>query len=154
MQDVKNGGGGTKWEIHDNALIFFKLCIYLNLFLGYDVLWILGTPWHSVITRAFLCDSHPRQTHKSNTLATWYKELTHWKRPWCWERFKAGGVGDDRGWDGWMASLTQWTWVWAISGRRWRTGKSGVLQSMGSQRVGHDWVTGQPQNLFQNLKIY
>ena len=48
----------------------------------------------------------------SNTLATWCKELTHWRRPWCWERLKAGGEGDDRGWDGWMASLTQWTWVW------------------------------------------
>ena len=46
----------------------------------------------------------------SNTLATWW-ELTHWKRPWCWERLKAG-EGDDRGWDGWMASPTQWTWVW------------------------------------------
>ena len=48
----------------------------------------------------------------SNTLATWCEELTHWKRSWCWERLKAGGEGDDRGWDGWMASLTQWTWVW------------------------------------------
>ena len=52
----------------------------------------------------------------SNTLATWYKELTHLKRPWCWERLKAGGEGDDRGWHGWMASPTQWTWVWLISG--------------------------------------
>ena len=51
----------------------------------------------------------------SNTLATWCEEPTHWKRPWCWERLKAGGEGDDRGWDGWMASLTQWTWAWASS---------------------------------------
>ena len=50
---------------------------------------------------------------KSSTLATWWEEPTHWKRPWCWERLKAGGEGDDRGWDGRMASLTQWTWVWA-----------------------------------------
>ena len=49
------------------------------------------------------------------TLATWCEELTHWKRPWCWERLKAGREGDDRGWDGWMASLTQRTWVWANS---------------------------------------
>ena len=63
------------------------------------------------------------------------KEPTHWKRPWCWERLKAGGEGDDRGWDGWMLSLTQWTWVGANSGRWWRTGKPSVLQSMGSQRV-------------------
>ena len=79
----------------------------------------------------------------SNTLATWCEELTYWKRHWCWERLKAGGEGDDRGWYGWMASLTQWTRVWASSGYWWRTGKPGVLQSMGSQRVGHDWATEQ-----------
>ena len=69
----------------------------------------------------------------SSTLATWWKELTHWKRPWCWERLKTGGEGDNRGWGGWMASLTLWTWVWASSGRWWWTGKPVVLQSMGSQ---------------------
>ena len=63
------------------------------------------------------------------------------EKPWCWERLKAGGEGDDRGWDGWMESRTWWTWVWVNSGSWWRTGKTGVLQSMGSQRVGHDWVT-------------
>ena len=77
----------------------------------------------------------------SNTLATWCKRSTHWKRPYCWERLRAGGEADDRGWDGWLASLTQWTWVWASSRRWWRTGKPGVLQSMGLQRVGHDWAT-------------
>ena len=71
----------------------------------------------------------------SNTLATWFEELTHLKRPWCWERLKAGGEGDDRGWDGWMASLTQWTWVWVDSGSWWWTGRLGMLQSIGSQRV-------------------
>ena len=71
----------------------------------------------------------------------YYDWVTHWKRPWCWERLKAGGEGDDRGWDGWMASPTQWTWVWVNSGSWWWTGRPGVLQSMGSQRVGHDWVT-------------
>ena len=75
----------------------------------------------------------------SSTLATWCKELTHWKRPWCWERLKAG-EGDDRGWDGWMASPIWWTWVWASSGNWWWTGKPGVLQSMGLQRVWHDWA--------------
>ena len=49
-------------------------------------------------------------------LATWCEQLTHWKRPWCWERLKAGGEGDNRGWDGWMPSPTRWTWVWASSG--------------------------------------
>ena len=52
----------------------------------------------------------------SNNLATWCKEVTHWKRPWCWERLKARGEGDDRGWDGWISSLTQWTWVWTTPG--------------------------------------
>ena len=76
----------------------------------------------------------------SNTLATWCEELTHWKRPWCWERLKVG-EGDDRGWDGWMASPTQRTWVWMDSRSWWWTGRPGVLQFMGSQRVRHDWAT-------------
>ena len=59
----------------------------------------------------------------------------------------AGGEGDDRAWDGWMASLTQWTSVWANSGRQWRTGKPGMLQSMGSQRIGHNLVTEQQQQI-------
>ena len=59
----------------------------------------------------------------SNTLATWCEEPTQWKRPWCWERLKAGGEGDDRGWDGWMASAVQWIWVWASSGSWWRIGR-------------------------------
>ena len=74
-------------------------------------------------------------------LATWWEELTLWKRPWCWERLKVGGEQDDRGWDVWMALPTRWPWVWAGSGSWWWTGKPGVLQSMGSQRVGHDRVT-------------
>jgi len=80
-----------------------------------------------------------------NTLATWCEELTHWKRPWCWKRLRAG-EGGNRGWDGWKALLTQWTWVCANHGRWWRTGRPGVLQSMGLQRVGHDLVTEQQQN--------
>ena len=76
----------------------------------------------------------------SNTLATWYEELTHWIRPWCWERLKAA-EGDDRGWDGWMASPTRWAWVWVNSRSWWWTGRPGVLQSVQLQRVGHDWVT-------------
>ena len=57
------------------------------------------------------------------------------------EGLGAGGEGDDRGWDCWMASLTQWTWVWVNSGSCWWTGRPGVLRSMGPQRVGHDWET-------------
>ena len=78
---------------------------------------------------------------KLHYLATSCKELTHWKRPWCWERLKEGEEGDDREWDCWMTSLTQWTRVWASS-KSWQwTGKPGVLKSLGSQRVRHDWGT-------------
>ena len=77
----------------------------------------------------------------SNTLATWCEELTHWKRPWCWEKLKAGGEGDYSGWDCSMASLTGWTWVWVSSGSWWWTGKPGMLHSMGSQKIWLDWAT-------------
>ena len=69
------------------------------------------------------------------------EELTHVKKPWCWERLRAGGKGDNRGWDGRMASLTQWSWVWVNSGSWGWTGRPGILWFMGSQRVGHDWAT-------------
>ena len=83
----------------------------------------------------------------SNTLATSCEELTHWKRPWCWERLKVGGEGDDRGWDGWMASLTWWTWVWVNSGSWWWTGRPG------GHRVGHDWVTELTELNSYQLKV-
>ena len=87
----------------------------------------------------------------SNTLATWCKELTYWKRPWCWERLKTGGEEVNRGWGGWMASLTQWTWVWVNSGSWWWTGRPGVLWFMGLQRVGHDSAT---ELNWTELKLY
>ena len=74
-----------------------------------------------------------------NALAIWYEELTHLKRPWCLVRLNAGGIGDVRGWDGCMTSLTRWTWVWFSSGSWWWTGKPGVLQSMGLQI--HTWLS-------------
>ena len=79
----------------------------------------------------------------SSTLATWFKEQTHWKRPWCWERWKAKREGGSRGWDGQTASTTQWTWIWANSGKWWRTEKPGLLQSVALPRVGQDsdWAT-------------
>ena len=77
----------------------------------------------------------------SSTLATSCEELTHWKRFRCWEGLGAGGEGDNRGWDGWMASLTRWTWIWVNSGSCWWTGRPGVLRFMASQRVRHDWAT-------------
>ena len=76
-----------------------------------------------------------------NTLATWCRELTHLKRPRCWERLRAGGEGDDRRWNGWMASPTWRIWVW-VDSRSWRrTGRHGILSFTGLQRVGHDWAT-------------
>ena len=76
---------------------------------------------------------------KLQYLATWCDELIHLKRPWCWERLKARGEGDDRGGDGWMASPTLWTWIWVNSGSWWWTGRPGVLQSIGLQRVGRSF---------------
>ena len=75
---------------------------------------------------------------KLQYLATWCKELTHWKRLWCWEGLRAGGEGDYRGLEGWMASPTRWTWVWVNSGSWWWTGRLGMLRFTGSQRVGHE----------------
>ena len=77
----------------------------------------------------------------SNTLATSCEELTHWKRPWCWEGLGGGGEGDDRGWDGLMASPTRCMWVWVNSGSWWWTGRPGVLWLMGSQRAGQYLAT-------------
>ena len=85
-----------------------------------------------------------------NSLATCCEELTHLKRPWFWKRLKAGGEGDDR-WDVWMASPTQWKWVWAYSGSWWWTGKPGIVQSMGSQRVRHAWVTELNWTIYYNF---
>ena len=81
-----------------------------------------------------------RTDPKAETPILWPPDEKNWlirKKPWCWERLKAGGEGDDRGWDGWMASPTQWTWVWVIFGTCWWTERPGVLQSMGLQRVRH-----------------
>ena len=92
----------------------------------------------------------------SSTLATSCEELTYWKGLWCWERLGTGGEGDNRGWDGWMASLTQWTGVWVNSGSWWWTGRPGVLWFMGSQRVGHDWATELNTSIFffQQRNLY
>ena len=64
-----------------------------------------------------------------------HAELTHWKRPWCWEGLRVGEEGDDRGWDGWMASLTLCTWVWVNSRSWWWTGMPGVLWFMGRKEL-------------------
>ena len=93
--------------------------------------------WNPYICSLHLCLSFCF----ANKKYTSFEELTHWKRLWCWEGLGAGGEGDDRGWDGWMASLNRWMWVWVNSGSWWWTGRPGVLRFMGSQRVGHDWAT-------------
>ena len=87
---------------------------------------------------------------KLQYLATLCEELTHWRRPWCWERLKAGREGEDRGWDGWMASLTWWRCIWTSSWSWWRTGEPGVVQSMG-HKVEHDWATDLN---WTELKLY
>ena len=110
---------------------------------------LLRVPWtarrsnQSILRRSVLA-VHWKDWYwnwNANSLATWCEELTHWKRPCCWERLMTGGEGDDREWDGWMASPTQWTWVWVDSGNWWWTGRPGMLWFMGLQRVGHDWAT-------------
>ena len=87
-------------------------------------------PWHT-----------PFPIWNQSVVPCSWEELTHWKRLWCWEGLGTGGKGDDRGWDGWMASLTRWTWVWVNPGSWWWIGRPGVLRFMGLQRVGHDWET-------------
>ena len=110
---------------------------------------LLRVPWtarrsnQSILRRSVL-NIHRKDwcgNWSSSTLATWCGKPTHWKRPWCWERLKAEAEGNDKGWDGWMASPTRWTWVWASSRCWWWPGRPGVLQSMELWRVGHDWVT-------------
>ena len=99
------------------------------------------TPLHlKEISPQYSLEGHGSLSWSSDTLATWCKELTHWERPWCWERLKMRGEGDDRGWDGCMASLTRQTWVWAGPGSKWWTGKPGLLQIM-DHRLRLDWAT-------------
>ena len=88
-------------------------------------------------------DFFGRNDAKAEAPVLWPPHVKSWLigKDWCWEGLGAGGEGDDRGWDGWMASLTRWTWVWVNSGSWWWTGRPGVLRFMGLQRVGHDWAT-------------
>ena len=143
--------GGTWWAIahgvkkRSDLLTKQQLLAYV---LHFEICCLCFNFWddwpNQLLFSSFLYRSLKRHTlclWNFNTLATWCEELTHLKRPWCWEILKVGGEGDDRGWVGWMVSLTQWTWVWANSGSwRW-TGKPGVLQSIGVQGVRHNWVT-------------
>ena len=105
----------------------FELCCCRKLLRGP---WLQSDPTSPSWRRSVL-GVHWRDwfwSWNSNTLAIWCKELTHWKRPRCWEGLEAGGGGDDRGWDGWMASLTLWTWVWVNSGVG--DGQGGVVSAI------------------------
>ena len=84
-------------------------------------------------------------------LIIWCEQMTHWKSPWCWERSRVEGEEGIGGWDGWIASPMQWTWTWANVGRLWGAQRPGVLQSMGSQRVRHDWAIEQQQQMVSKL---
>ena len=86
----------------------------------------------------------------SDTLATWWKEPTPWKRPWSWERLKAGRERDDRGWDTWIASLSQWTWVWANSGSWWWTGKPACCSPGGRKKSDTtEWLNSSKSSLWR-----
>ena len=124
---------------------------------------LLKVPWTARSNQSILKEIHPEYSLEglllkwsSNTLATWCKEPTHWKRCWCWERLEAKREENDRGWGRWMVSLTEWTLVWANSRRQWRTGKAGVLQSLGTwltDWTATAWLIQREIDTTQNLKI-
>ena len=90
----------------------------------------------------------------SSILVTWSQQPTHWKSPWCREILNAEGEEGVKGWDGWMTSLMmQWTWTWANFKRWWGTGRPSMLQSMGLQRVGHNWVTNTT-HIFTDIWVF
>ena len=161
---LKSRGITFPTKVHLVKATFFSSSHEWMWELDYKEIWVLKNWcfWTVVLEKTLespldckeICPVHPkgyqswiftgRTDAEAETPLLWppdkWEELTHLKRPWCWERLKAG-EGDDRGWDGWMASPTQWTWVWVNSRNWWWTGRPGVLRSMGSQTVGHDWVT-------------
>ena len=126
-----------KIEVQQKAAILFQLCWGLMKYPQLSTFKVL----HLICLKTCILKEISLGVHQkdwcwswnSNTLATSCEELTHWKRPWCWEELGAGGEGDDRGWDGWMASPTRWTWVWVNSRSWWWTGRPGMLRFMGSQ---------------------
>ena len=109
---------------------------------------LLRVPWTARRSNQFILKISPGCSLEGMMLGLTLQYFGHlmqivdsWKRLWSWEGLGARGKGDDRGWDGWMVSPTQWTWVWVNSGSWWWTGRLGMLQFMGSQRVGHNWAT-------------
>ena len=100
-----------------------------------------GDPISQSLRKSTLNTHWKAWSWSSNTLATWWEEPPHWKRLWCWERLRTKEEGDDRGWNEWMASSTQWTWIWANSGRQWRIGRAAVHGVTKSQTWLSDWTT-------------
>ena len=130
--------GKERWTIK----FYYSLCLHLCIHLFISCILNICYEPCSVQDPEDIKINKIQSSGSSNTLATWFKEPTYWKRLML-GKLRARGEGGDREWDGWMASLTQWTWVWANSRRSWRTGEPGALQFMGSHRVGHDIVTKQ-----------
>ena len=109
---------------------------------------LLRIPWTARSNQSILKEISPEYSLEGMMLMLKLQYFGHlmrrvdsWERPWCWEGLGAGGEGDNRGWDGWMPSLTRWTWIWVKYSSWWWTGRPSVLQFTGSQRVGYDWVT-------------
>ena len=116
-------------KVEHRRIDAFELCCWRRL---------LRVPWTARrSSQSILKEISPEYSLEGLML----KLKLHCKRHWCWEKFKSEGEGDDQRLDGWMASLTQWTWVWASSRSWWWTGRPGILQSMGLQTVRHDWAT-------------
>ena len=124
----------------DSVTLLYQRCINIaDIIKGANIL----TFWISKISKQSILKKSTINIHwkdrcwiwSSNTLATWSKEPIYCKRPWCWERLRAGGEEGIRGWDSGMASSTQWTWVWANSGIEWRTGKPAVLHPWGCKEL-------------------
>ena len=135
-------------SIHESPLCIHSLCsLFHTQMVSTSLHWISFLNYHCR-PRSWAAESDRNYLGViSSTLATSCEELTHWKRLWCREGLGTRGEGDDRGWDGWTASLTRWTWVSVNSGSWWWTGRPGVLRFMGSQRVGHGWATDLNLNL-------
>ena len=105
---------------------------------------LLRVPWAARRSNQSILKEISPGVHWKDWCWSWPHHAKSWligKRPWCWEGLGAGGEGDSRGWDSWMASLTRWAWVWVNSRSWWWTGRPGLLRFMGSQRVRHDWAT-------------
>ena len=142
----------TSLTYEKSIYIYFFVCLFVCFLLHNQVLNYHPNllQWGSKPVLSCKCDDNvinlvlakkKKKAYLICLLLSSCEELTHWKRPWCWEGLGGGGEGDDRGWDGWMASLTRWSWVWVNSRSLWWTGRPGVLWFMGLQRIRHDWVT-------------